>query len=150
MKILLVVLLAAVGCHPAIVVQGRTQDCFEGAADAVSSVPVAVFGLGDARELAAKLKQMDSVPFVDGDPTSMNRFAVEYSEMVSLVNRSHAIKRFTTSSDGRFSFTLKSADSLLLVGHKSVEDQPFYYAYSAIPSDSSLSVILDMSRGQCP
>jgi len=132
-----------------VVLSGTAQDCFSGNTVPVGGVNVSVFQVSKARKLVTQLKTMDQEKFLEGDYQAFNRFDTQYSQMVSLVNSTNALARGTSASNGTFSFTVTSVDSVLVVGYESVEDEPFYYSYKTMGGRSNLSFALDMSRGGC-
>lgn len=136
-------------CSTNVAVSGSARDCFEGREVPVRGVSVSAFDLAGAQELMGHLKTMDRATFAEGDFGAMDRFGAQYSRMLSLVDSTKALARTTSDANGAFDFTVTAIDSVLVVGHQEVEDEPYYHSYKAIPGRSTTPFILDMSRGAC-
>lgn len=142
-------LLAFSGPPTKVILSGIAQDCFEGASVPVRDVNVTVFDYSHADKLVTQLRAMDKATFADGDTAAMTRFEAQYSELMTLVNRTHQMAQGTSGADGKFSYTVKAVDSVLVVGYEDLEDAPYYYSYASVPARSNASFVLDMSRGTC-
>lgn len=143
-------LVAFFGPPTQVTLAGRAQDCFEGAPVPVRDVNVNIFDYSHAAKLVKQLKGMDKETFADGDTAAFTRFDAQYSELMTLVNRTHQMAPLGISgSDGAFSFTVKAVDSVLVIGYEDMEDATYYYSYAVVPARSNASFVLDMSRGTC-
>ena len=90
---------------------------------------------------------MDTLSIPDTDPNAIDRFLTQYSQMLVLDTTTTALARTTSGSNGAFSVTIPPTDSVLVVGYEDVEDHPYFYSYTVVPGQSSLSFVLDMSLG---
>jgi hypothetical protein len=146
----LLFLLPFAGLPPGnVILRGTAQDCFEGKPEGIEGVAVTAYQLGRARTLLAQLKRMERAKFADGDTSSMSRFEIQYTRMISLVSNTPAAARALSDSVGKFSLRVAAKDSVLVVGYEEVEDAPFYYGYAVLGGSANRSFVLDMSRGGC-
>jgi hypothetical protein len=138
------------GLH--VLLSGVTQGCFtQNEPQIVSDVNITAFHVANARALFNQLKMMDTLRIPDTDPSALDRFLAQYSQMLVLDTTTTPLARATSASNGAFSLGIPPTDSVLVVGYEDVEDQPFFYSYTVIPGRSSLNFILDMSPGgPCP
>ena len=136
-------------CTANVVLSGSARDCFDGREVPVRGVKVSAFDLGQAQQLMGHLKTMDRATFAEGDFGAMDRFGAQYSRMISLVDSTKALARTISDTNGVFGFTVTAVDTVLIVGHLEIEDEPYYHSYKSIPGRSTTPFTLDMSRGTC-
>lgn len=132
-----------------VVLTGTAKDCFQAARVTAPNVAVAAFDPGTNPGILNLFRTLDTVSFADDNADAMPLFDSTYTQLMGLIETSTALARGTSNSVGAFSFSVPARDSILVVGHQEVEDEPFYYGYAMVNGQTSAQFALDMSRGAC-
>ena len=149
MIVILAVSVSAAAMGQPVAISGVTKDCSTDQEFLVSNIDVFVFEPAANQHMVDLLRSMDTVSFDEDLSDAIDRFGAAYWQLDSLLTGSPSLAKAVTNSKGAFSLNIPSMDSVLVVAHTAIEDEPFYYSYAMVRARADTAFILDMRRGQC-
>lgn len=149
MIVIVAVSLSAAPMEHSVTLSGVTKDCSPDQEFLVSNIDVFAFEPAANQHMVDLLRSMDTVSFDEDLSDAIDRFSAAYWQLDSMLTGSATLAKAVTSSDGAFSLNIPSIDSVLVVAHTAMEDEPFYYSYAMVRARADTAFILDMRRGQC-
>jgi hypothetical protein len=132
-----------------VVVTGTARDCFQQSKLYVQDLEVAAFNPATNRPLDSLVKLMASINYGEANDATQARFDSSYFKILAIVKDSLALARDTTDVAGRFTLSFAAVDSVIVIGQREREDEPYFIQNKRISGLTNSTILLDMSGGQC-
>jgi hypothetical protein len=131
------------------VLTGNAKDCFQTTVHPVQDLIVRAFDVATNRQMLNVLVATDSIGTFEADPTAGPRQDSLYARLLDFLGSATPLAVDTSNSTGEFVLRFPPTDTVIVVGIKEREDEPYFFSYKVLGARTSTAFVLDMSSGQC-